>query len=55
MSKFFKILFAAELAAVVFSAVTEARSGHHGGGGPTYQNDARLVQLIHINAYSPFI
>jgi hypothetical protein len=55
MFKFFKVLFAVVPTAVVFSAVTEARSGHHGGGGPTYQNDARLVQLIHINAYSPFI
>ena len=37
MSKFFKVLFAVVPTAVVFSAVAEARSGHHGGGGPTYQ------------------
>lgn len=42
MSKFIKGLFAVALAAVVFSALAEARSGHHGGGEPTYHKNVRL-------------
>ncbi len=43
MAKFFKVLFVAAPAAVVFFAVAEARGGHRGDGGPPTQKDVRLV------------
>lgn len=54
MSKFFKVLFAIVPTAVVFSAVVRRVAGIMAAGGPTTQKDIRLVQLIHINANSPY-